>query len=287
MLTTKHPFFEFEKNTYEIDEFDCASIFVIVGEEKAFVLDTGVGIGDIKGVIEKITDKPYYLVISHGHGDHIGNIGMFDEIWINELDRESINAPFPVEGRKGYAAMIAEREHKSYPYSMDEDFPVWDKKPALHPLTDGQVFDLGGRKVTAYHCPGHTPGEMVFIDDATRILFAGDACNNNLMLGSRPGTPGFISIERAGAALRRILDMQGEKYDKVYNSHHDYRGFGAPLADDVLPNAVKCCEELVAGTADIVETPDPFDPKGIRKKKVAMCGKTMITFNEEGIYEPK
>ena len=56
--------------------------------------------------------------------------------------------------------------------------------PVIHDLLDGQSFDLGGgRMVTAYSCPGHTPGEMIFLDEQTRTLFAADALNFNLYLG--------------------------------------------------------------------------------------------------------
>ena len=47
MLTTAQPIVEIAKDTYEIDEFDCGSIFVLVGKDKAMVIDTGTGIGDL------------------------------------------------------------------------------------------------------------------------------------------------------------------------------------------------------------------------------------------------
>ena len=65
MLTTAQPIVEIAKDTYEIDEFDCGSIFVLVGKDKAMVIDTGTGIGDLPAVIRKITDKPIVLVITH------------------------------------------------------------------------------------------------------------------------------------------------------------------------------------------------------------------------------
>ena len=66
MLTTAQPIVEIAKDTYEIDEFDCGSIFVLVGKDKAMVIDTGTGIGDLPAVIRKITDKPIVLVNTHG-----------------------------------------------------------------------------------------------------------------------------------------------------------------------------------------------------------------------------
>ena len=76
MRTEKIPYYEFSKGIFEIDEFDCASIFVIVGEERALVLDTGTGIGDLRRVIEnRITAKPYDVVLTHNHVDHAGGAG--------------------------------------------------------------------------------------------------------------------------------------------------------------------------------------------------------------------
>ena len=70
MRTKKMPWFEFAPNTYEIDEFDCVSVFLFVGTERALLLDTGTGVGDIRGLVEDLTDKPVTELNSHGHPDH-------------------------------------------------------------------------------------------------------------------------------------------------------------------------------------------------------------------------
>ena len=177
MRTRALPYYEFSEGLFEIDEFDCASVFVIVGEERALVLDTGTGIGDLRWVIEhKITDKPYDVVLTHNHADHIGGAGFFDEVWIHGADADWSNLPVPptLAGRKFYAKLIADRENKNYAYDRERDIVEWPKEPVKHILQDMQVFDLGGRKVTIYHCPGHTAGECAVIDDKSRILLAGD-----------------------------------------------------------------------------------------------------------------
>ncbi len=289
MATRKMPWYEFEKNTYEIDEFDCASIFLIVGEKRALLLDTGIGIGDLKGLVEELTDKPYDVVMTHGHGDHIGGSGFFDEFYLNEKDWDGYEFPVTMDKRRSYATTISTREHKYYGYDMDEDIRPWPKMPVRKPLVDGQVFDLGGRTVTAYECPGHTPGEMVFIDSQTKILFCGDACNNNLGIMTLPGDINFVSVETAGRALKRIMLMAGDKYDpeKVYNSHHDYRGLGAPLAKEILPYAVQICDELVAGTPKLIDIPDPMGRSKEPVKVATVDGKSWIRFTPEGIHDVK
>ena len=109
-------------------------------------------------------------------------------------------------------------------------------------------FDLGGgRIVTAYACPGHTAGEMVFLDEYSKSLFAGDALNFNLGMGAVP-------VETSLRYLKRLEDMKG-KYDGIYNGHHDFRALGMPLDDDCLPNVIAMCEDAMAG--HIVPTEDP------------------------------
>lgn len=241
MRTRTLPYYELADGVFEIDEFDCASVFVIVGEERALVLDTGTGIGDLRWVIEnRITDKPYDVVLTHNHADHIGGAGFFDEVWIHEADYDWTDLPLPLtlEGRKSYAKLIADRENKYYSYDAERDILEWPKPPVKHILNDKQVFDLGGRKVTVYHCPGHTPGECAVIDDKSRILFIGDACNRNLLIPAD-------EMERAKAGLERLLALKGTAYDAVYNSHHDFRGFGSPLGDMVLSDAVECLKSIL------------------------------------------
>lgn len=272
MRTRALPYYEFSEGLFEIDEFDCASVFVIVGEERALVLDTGTGIGDLRWVIEhKITDKPYDVVLTHNHADHIGGAGFFDEVWIHGADTDWSNLPVPptLAGRKFYAKLIADRENKNYAYDRERDIVEWPKEPVKHILQDMQVFDLGGRKVTVYHCPGHTAGECAVIDDKSRILLAGDACNRNLLIPDD-------MVEKAGKGLERLLALKGTEYDLVYNSHHDFRGFGSPLGDTVLPDAVACLKAIQNHTAAYKKVPDTLATEG-SMKTVAEYGSVQIS----------
>ena len=272
MRTHALPYYEFAEGIFEIDEFDCASVFVIVGSERALVLDTGTGIGDLRWVIEhKITDKPYDVVLTHNHADHIGGAGFFDEVWIHEADSDWTDLPVPptLEGRKFYARLIANRENKNYSYDAERDIVEWPKEPVKHIMRDGQVFDLGGRRVTVYHCPGHTPGECAVIDDKSRVLLIGDACNRNLLI------PDEV-MEEAEKGLERLLALKGTAYDAVYNSHHDFRGFGSPLGDTVLSDAVACLRSIQDHTAVYKKVSDPLSAEGAMKT-VAEYGSVQIS----------
>ena len=260
MLTKLFPMVQFKKNTWEIDEFDCASIFLLIGTEKAMVIDCGMGIGDLRGAIEMITDKPLIVVITHGHIDHTANARQFDEIWIHPKDQA---APIPqsLERRRFDTERIARRQKNCiggaytmfhlYPYDIDVDLrePAPNEKmPVIHDLYDGQQFDLGGgRIVTAYECPGHSVGEMIFLDEQTRSLFCGDALNFNLGVSAVP-------VETTLHYLEKMRDLGG-RYDGIYNGHHDFRALGAPLDGDCLPTVIEILKDALNGHIVPCETP--------------------------------
>lgn len=103
------PFYEFRPGLFEIDEFDCVSSFMVVGSERALLLDVGTGIGDLKWVVEnRITDKPYQVAVSHNHGDHIGGAGFFDEIFIHPADMDNTD-----EGPPPQRSSVKDTQHLS------------------------------------------------------------------------------------------------------------------------------------------------------------------------------
>ena len=279
MLTKLFPMVQFRKNTWEIDEFDCASIFLLIGEEKAMVIDCGMGIGDLRGAIEMITDKPLIVVLSHGHVDHTGNARQFDEIWINPKDNTQ-PIPQDLSRRVDDTRCIALRQNGIYPYDINADLREpgpEEPMPVIHELHDGMQFDLGGRIVTAYDCPGHSAGEMIFLDESTRCLFCGDALNYNLGMSAIP-------IETSVKYLERMRDM-GDRYDHIYNGPHDFRPLGAPLGEDGLPNAIDLCHQLLNGTYSPVSVPSFWGPASGRPDRIMVLkGKNYLGFDPNKIY---
>ena len=64
----KEPFVsEIAPDTFAINEYGLDAIYLLVGSERALVIDTGSGAFDLKGLVESLTDKPYDVVLTHGH----------------------------------------------------------------------------------------------------------------------------------------------------------------------------------------------------------------------------
>ena len=265
MRTKLFPMVQFKKGIWEIDEFDCASMFLLEGTEKAMLIDCGMGIGDLAGAVRMITDKPLIVVLTHNHPDHSGNARQFAEIW---MKKEELDHPIPwdTELRKSDIRHIARRVKgysvapfnmfRLYPFDLAEDIRKPEDEspmPVIHDIRDGQTFDLGGgRIVTAYDCPGHTPGEIVLLDEQSHTLFAGDAVNYNLGVGTVP-------LETTLRAMKRIAAM-GDRYDGIWNGHHDFRALGAPLDTDCLPAIIRMMEDALEGYIVPCETPGFWGP---------------------------
>jgi len=269
---------QIKKNIWEIDEFDLASIFLIIGSERAMMIDCGMGVGDLKGAVEMLTDKPLTVVISHSHPDHTGNARQFREIWMNPKDKND-SIPFELKRRREDTWCVALRQGGNYPYDIDTDLrEPTEPVPVIHDLTDGQEFDLGDRIIRAYECPGHTKGEMVFLDATDRMLFAGDALNYNLQLRQEP-------IETDVRYLEKIKDMKNQ-YDGIWNGHHDFRPLGAPLGEDCLDNVIDLCHQLLDGTYSPVTVKSFWGPWSGRPDVTMICkGKNYLGWNPELIYD--
>lgn len=289
--TKLYPMVQFKKDTWEIDEFNVASMFLLVGTEKAMLIDTGIGIGDLRGAIEQITDKPLIVVITHSHIDHIGNARQFDEIYLNLKD--ACEFPHDIKRRREDARMIKIRQTDSIGSGMytaydlagyDPETDIIEPEeamPIVHDLVDGMEFDLGGgRIVKAYECPGHSKGHMMFLDEYSRSLFCGDALNYNLGIGA-------VSAEESMKYLRKIAELS-DKYDGIYNGHHDFRAQGAPLKNDCLENVTTLVQQLIDGNYRPVMVPSFWGPASGRPPRVMLCmGRNFLGFRGLEMTPPK
>src|SRR5690242_15254091 len=150
--------------------------YLIEGQERAVLLDTGMGVGDLKTLVRSLTDRPVTVVQSHAHFDHIGGAHQFAsecDILIHPAQAEALRLGVaPDRIRRGFSP-----EHLSGPLPTGksvDDLTI----PGVEPtgfLTGGQSLDLGGRTLEAIDAPGHCDGLLVLLDRDAGLLWSTDA----------------------------------------------------------------------------------------------------------------
>ena len=185
------------------------SVYVVEGNDKALVIDSGTRMPHLGKAVATLTDKPVMLALTHGHGDHAGGAGSFPEVWLHPADTSILGG-----NRGAYQGEI-------------------------HFLADGDVIDLGGRQIEVLHTPGHTAGSITFFDKANHYGFSGDAFGStNLLLFAGP----FSTLIRT--TTRTAEYMQKNGIEKLYPGH--YHGDNPETLQRVLDEK-KMSEEVLSG----------------------------------------
>ncbi len=273
---TKPVIIEIAPNTYFINEFGMNAMYLVVGQNRALAIDAGSGFCDFKGIIENLTTLPYDVAITHGHPDHVGGIGQFDAVYMHPADTAMAHIPYEQRVQYGEIMRNMNIGYKNVWGYTKDNVTKYTKMPEIKMLSDGQVFDLGGRKVTVYYCPGHSPGECTFLDDQSRILFSGDAANGNV--GTR------IAVSTTVRYLIRLQKLRTE-YDQMYNGHIAYAGSINALSQkaQVLDDVIEAFRSLLRGDAKTEVISNHLFPD--RKQTVAMYGVARVGFDPNKMWE--
>lgn len=146
--------------------------YLLLGKGKACLIDTGLGVANIKKVIDKITSLPILVVTTHVHWDHIGGHRFFDEFAVHEDEREWIMGRFPLPLSAVKQNLL--NGNCEFPKSFNiENYKIFSAIPQLI-LQDGDEIDLGKRTVKVLHTPGHSPGHCCFYEAEKGYLYSGD-----------------------------------------------------------------------------------------------------------------
>lgn len=143
----------------------------IVGEREALAIDAGPTrryAEQAIAAIRRVTDKPLRtVVVTHHHPDHAFGIGPFKRANARVLMHR---AGWELLERDGPALLLFMQTLLADRWTSGTEVT----KPSGW-LRREKVFDLGGRSVRAAPLAGgHTPGDVIVFDEATKTLFAGD-----------------------------------------------------------------------------------------------------------------
>lgn len=217
--------------------------YYVRGNERGALIDTGYGVGDLRGYIEKTFQQPCEVIITHGHADHANGIAQWKEVWMNPLDIGLYHERCSIALR---------REMLKKKYSDIDSWPDDAFQPEFHgtfrDLEEGMIFDLGGVHIETIHAPGHTQGMMVLLVKEDRTALFGDACGVFTFLFR----PECSTVAGYRSTLYKLKQYENQ-YDRILRQHGTCES-PKSLVDENLEAA----DEILAGTDDHI----PFDYLG-------------------------
>lgn len=217
---------QLDARTYELSEpkyWQQNVSYLLLGTRRGLLFDTGPGLYSIRSAVQKLTRLPLIVIPSHLHFDHVGDMAEFSDVRL--LDTPALRAQVHggefVEPPTQFLLKSGIRYHVA----------GWIK--------DGQTIDLGGRTVTLYSTPGHTPDSVSILDDGGRRLFTGDIINRDVTLLNVPGS----DVRAEARSLHRLLSVAPDA-QVAYEAHKE-----APLTRAELAQLAAGVDAIAAGTA--------------------------------------
>jgi glyoxylase-like metal-dependent hydrolase (beta-lactamase superfamily II) len=189
--------------------------YLVLGSERSLLIDSCVGLENIKPVVEQYTTGPVVLVNTHGHLDHIGNNWRFESRWVHPSDAGRVREG--VSNERLGRFLKPEAFSRTPPPDLD---PQTYYTPGTEPtgtIDEGDEIDLGNRRLRVLHTPGHTPGCISLIDEDSGSLFVGDMVHEGAMFAHYEG--GWAHEYRD--SVKRLAQLV-PNIRAVYAGHSNY-----------------------------------------------------------------
>ena len=203
-----------DDDTFAISEYkhwEETHCYLLCGTEKAVLIDTGLGISNIKKITDSLTKLPILVVTTHVHWDHIGGHKYFDNIAVYETEKGWLSHKFPIP------IQVVKKNLICKPCSFPKDFIIDDYQifqgvPQLI-LHDKDCLDLGNRQLIVIHTPGHSPGHCCFYEPKRKYLYSGDLIYSGCLDAFYPTTDPQLFLQ----SVRKIQSLD---IKRVLPAHH-------------------------------------------------------------------
>lgn len=197
-----------DEKTYRIED-GMVRFFLLLGDERALLIDSGMNTPDAKEIAETVTSLHLELLNTHADRDHISGNSSFDKFYISLGETENLRM-------KGE-----------------------DLLKRIVPVKEGDTIDLGNRMLEIIDNPGHTPGSIAILDVKNKVLIGGDAIQdgNIFMFGNQRNIYDYVK------SLRHVLEYRN-RFDTVYPSHGSF-----PVSPDIIEKLIEGAESIIDGSA--------------------------------------
>jgi len=162
--------------------------YLIIGQKRALLFDSGMGLDSISLVVKSLTGLPVIVLNSHTHPDHIGGNTEFGNVYAMNTGYTRFNAAH------GYS-------HNNVKWEVSESAFCLNKLPGADTahyhtrpfrisklINNGHVIDLGGRQIKVIATPGHTPDAICIYDKQAGYFWCGDSFYEGPIVLTEPHT---------------------------------------------------------------------------------------------------
>lgn len=203
-------------DTFAISEYghwEQTHCYLLCGTSRALLVDSGLGVADIRAVTNRLTSLPLLVATTHVHWDHIGGHKNYtdSEIAVHEQEKDWLSGRFPLP--LSVVKHNLTREPCEFPadFSIDH-YQIFQGIPQRL-LHDGDSITLGNRKLQVMHTPGHSPGHCCFYEPARGYLFSGDLIYGGCLDAFYPTTD-------AELFWQSVKKIQPLKIARIFPGHH-------------------------------------------------------------------
>lgn len=245
-------------------------MYLVVGERQAVLIDTGFGIGSLKSYVDKLIDKEYDVIISHGHLDHAGGAGEFEEVFLNKRDWEL--EKYHCTNERRFLDVYHGEELEGGRIKQEEFIPF--RTQPYKSVDEGMNFYLGDVTIKPIAVPGHSLGSLVFLIPEDRVCITGDALGEHTLLQFQE----CGSITEYKNSLLHLQRFENE-FDIVLRNHGSY------FSDkSIVKDSIELCEEILA-RKDAAIPVEFHGVKGLMGRQEIHPGKVgNIIYNHENLY---
>jgi hydroxyacylglutathione hydrolase len=223
----------------------CEDMYLIEGAGKAILIDAGMGKGNLAQYVKGLTSLPIEIAVTHGHGDHVGQLNQFP----------------------GATVYMSEKDKTMLPAALVTDNFRWVK--------DGDRIDLGGgRQLEVIEVPGHTAGSIMFLDKAAKVLAVGDAIGSGMYVWKFTGTSSLSEYRDTLEQLEKRLAPFDALTFLVGHHWQERTPLSGASGKRMVTDMRILCEQIISGEIAGTPTSTSIGPRklNIRTAEYGLAG---------------